>query len=74
MQQRKIADSGLSALLDRVVCIVSKHTDNLAHALGGRERRKSLVIGNSLRSDILPARSLEINAIHIDKEHGDMTR
>jgi putative hydrolase of the HAD superfamily len=66
-QEAKLARSGLASHFERVE-IVTKKTPEVYRALLREHRiepRRFLMVGNSLRSDILPVLSLGAHAVHI---------
>ncbi len=83
VQRAKIERSGLQPLLDRICTVPVKAPDALRAALEGRDPARSFVVGNSRHSDIHPALSLGLFAIHlqgaewaydevhVDREHPD---
>ncbi len=77
VQRRKVQDSGLNRYIHRVEVVLEKTPDRLRRAIGDRDPSLCFVVGNSIRSDILPALSLGIPAYHIPTEtwaydHGDV--
>jgi putative hydrolase of the HAD superfamily len=68
VQQRKVRDSGLSHLIHRVEVVLEKTPERLHLALGERDRSRSFVMGNSARSDIHPALTIGVMALHIPVE------
>jgi putative hydrolase of the HAD superfamily len=68
VQSRKIAESGLEHLVHRIVVVPDKTTERLHAALGERDRVNSFVVGNSMYSDIKPALSLSLLALHIPQQ------
>lgn len=67
-QEGRIARSGLAGLVHRVVIVSRKDATALEGALGGLDRNRCCVVGNSAASDILPALACRVTAIHIPKE------
>ena len=70
-QENKIARSGLAGFFDRVV-IVSDKTEQEYRSLcttSGIAPARFLMVGNSLKSDILPALNIGASAIHIPSAH-----
>ena len=66
-QKRKIANSGLAAHFDQVE-VVTEKTVEVYRALLVKHRlepERFLMVGNSLRSDILPVVALGAHAVHI---------
>ena len=66
-QEAKIERSGLAAHFDRVEVVTDKSPDvyRLLLARTGIAPQRFLMVGNSLRSDILPVVSLGAHAVHI---------
>lgn len=66
-QERKIAQSGLGDLFDRVEIVSEKTAMTYAHAFkdtpGGPPR--AMMVGNSLRSDVLPALGAGAFAVYV---------
>ncbi len=69
VQHKRIADSQLADCFDAILIVAHKTSDDFASLAAiyvpGRERRWS--IGNSLRSDIVPALDAGFDAIWIDR-------
>ena len=66
-QERKIAYSGLASYFDHVEVLTEKTAD-IYRALLAKHRiipERFIMVGNSLRSDILPVVSLGARAVHI---------
>jgi putative hydrolase of the HAD superfamily len=66
-QERKLANSGLAPYFDQVEVVTDK-TDGVYRALLAKHRiapERFLMVGNSLRSDILPVMALGGRAVHI---------
>lgn len=68
VQRRKVRDSGLEHLVDRVEVVLDKNPERLRAALGHRDPERSFVMGNSVHSDIRPALALGLLALHIPVE------
>lgn len=70
-QERKLAGSGLGELFDAVEIVSDKNAATYHRIFGqhadGPER--ALMVGNSLRSDILPAIEAGSRAAHVPHEH-----
>lgn len=66
-QETKLARSGLAAHFDAVEVVSEKHVDAYAAVLGkhGVQPGQFLMVGNSVRSDILPVLALGAQAVHI---------
>ncbi|ARO14046.1 putative hydrolase (haloacid dehalogenase (HAD) superfamily protein) [Ketogulonicigenium robustum] len=54
-QERKLALSGLGELFAAVEIVSDKRPDTYARIFGQRGARQSLMVGNSLKSDVIPA-------------------
>lgn len=54
-QERKLAQSGLGELFDAVEIVSGKTAATYARIFGRHDGRRAAMIGNSLKSDILPA-------------------
>ncbi len=69
-QQQKITDSGLEVHTDGVEILQEKDSDAYRKLLSKRdiEPESFLMVGNSLRSDILPVINIGGHAIHIPHE------
>ena len=70
-QERKLAQSGLGEMFDAVEIVSEKDTATYARifALHGDGPDRSMMVGNSMRSDILPAIQAGSWAIHVPHEH-----
>ncbi len=66
-QESKIARSGLADLFTHIEIVVEKTPDVYAHILAKYDipPERFLMVGNSLRSDILPVRAIGGLAVHI---------
>ncbi|MBM1220250.1 HAD family hydrolase [Ponticoccus sp. SC2-23] len=62
-QERKLAQSGLGDHFDRVEIVSEKTAPTYARIFQGRDR--AVMVGNSLRSDIIPAIEAGAHGIHI---------
>lgn len=69
-QERKLAQSGLGELFSGVEIVSDKTVATYAHvfAIHGDGADRSLMVGNSLRSDILPALEAGAFAVHVPHE------
>ena len=69
-QERKLAQSGLGELFSGVEIVSDKTAATYAHvfAIHGDGADRSLMVGNSLRSDILPALEAGAFAVHVPHE------
>jgi putative hydrolase of the HAD superfamily len=68
IQKRKVQKSGLGAWIHRVEVTTVKSPERLLEAIGGRDRSRTFVVGNSAHSDIQPALALDLPAFHIAVE------
>lgn len=67
-QRRKVQRAGLAGLFHRSVVVPHKDAALLGAALGPRDRLRTVVIGNSARSDVAPALEVGVMAVHIPVE------
>ena len=69
-QERKLRDSGLVSLFHHVEVLSEKHVENYQNLLLALEidAREFLMVGNSLKSDVLPLLELGAKAVHIPFE------
>jgi len=68
IQNRKVSESGLSDLVDRVIVPPVKNPATLQAAMEERPASRCVMIGNSLHSDIMPALKLRIGCVHVEKQ------
>lgn len=70
-QERKLAASGVDHFFDAVEIVSEKNAAAYARifARHGEGAARSAMVGNSLKSDILPALEAGAHAIHIPSEH-----
>lgn len=54
-QERKLAQSGLGDLFDRVEIVSDKTTDVYSRIFARHDTAHQMMVGNSLRSDVIPA-------------------
>ena len=54
-QERKLAQSGLGDLFDGVEIVSHKTVDTYARIFAGDGAERSMMVGNSLKSDVIPA-------------------
>ncbi|MBK9238945.1 MAG: HAD family hydrolase [Acidobacteria bacterium] len=68
VQQRRIESSGLARWFDRIEIVGDKSPEVISQLVRdlGSEPRSSWLVGNSLRSDIVPAVSAGLHAIRLD--------
>lgn len=66
-QESKIAESGLAERFDRVEILSDKTPDHYRAVMGrvGVEPERFLMVGNSVRSDVLPVVEIGAAAVHI---------
>ncbi|MCL4188269.1 MAG: HAD family hydrolase [Rhodobacteraceae bacterium] len=70
-QERKLAQSGLGDLFDAVEIVSDKSPDTYAtvFARHGKGAERAAMVGNSLRSDVIPAIAAGGWGIHVPHEH-----
>ncbi|MDQ1424054.1 MAG: putative hydrolase of the superfamily [Acidimicrobiaceae bacterium] len=70
-QEQKLARSGLAELFDDIEIVSEKDEATYRRVLQrfGVEPSRFLMVGNSVRSDILPVLAVGGNAVHIPYEH-----
>ncbi|MFY0633952.1 MAG: HAD hydrolase-like protein [Vannielia sp.] len=59
-QERKLAQSGLGDLFDRIEIVSHKDPETYARIFAGHAEGEAMMVGNSMKSDVLPA--LEVGA------------
>lgn len=66
-QERKLEKSGLSSFFHHVEVLSDKRSDNYAHLLKHLQINPAhfLMVGNSLKSDVLPLLEIGAQAIHV---------
>jgi putative hydrolase of the HAD superfamily len=64
-QQRKLERSGLADHFDRVEIVSTKAADTYRRIFSQHQPAQSVMIGNSLRSDIIPALDAGLWALHV---------
>lgn len=69
-QETKVAQSGLAEVVDGVEIVAEKDVPNYRNALGrhGIDSADFTMVGNSVRSDVLPVLEIGAQAIHIEYE------
>lgn len=69
-QERKLAQSGLGDLFDGVEIVSEKTTETYARVFArhGDGAERAMMVGNSLKSDILPALAAGSWAVHVPHE------
>jgi putative hydrolase of the HAD superfamily len=64
-QERKLAQSGLGELFDRVEIVSDKTAETYAHIFARYDTAHQMMVGNSLRSDVIPALKAGLWGVHI---------
>ncbi len=64
LQLRKISEAGLEATFDSVN-VTPRDKKEIMRRIAGKHRRRCLMVGDSFRSDILPAKELGILTVHV---------
>jgi putative hydrolase of the HAD superfamily len=66
-QESKVAESGLSPLFERIEIVTEKSPDTYRRVLGrcGAHAGEFVMVGNSLRSDVLPVVEIGGRAVHV---------
>ena len=64
-QERKLAQSGLGDLFDHVEIVSDKTAEVYTHVFAGYDTPHQMMVGNSMRSDVLPALSCGLWGVHI---------
>ncbi len=67
-QERKLAQSGLGPLFDRVEIVSDKTADIYAHIFASHDTPHQMMVGNSLRSDVIPALEAGLWGVHVPHE------
>jgi len=65
-QERKLAQSGLAPLFDQVEIVSEKNESVYERAFG---KAPAMMIGNSLKSDVIPALNAGAWGVHVPHEH-----
>jgi putative hydrolase of the HAD superfamily len=68
-QERKLAQSGLGDLFDAVEIVSEKTAAVYARAFAPEGAERALMVGNSLRSDVIPALEAGAWGVHCPSEH-----
>jgi putative hydrolase of the HAD superfamily len=70
-QEQKLAGSGLAELMWRIEIVAEKDAATYKRILGQHDIDPAgfVMVGNSVRSDILPVQELGARAVHIPQEH-----
>jgi putative hydrolase of the HAD superfamily len=81
VQNRRIDQAGIRRYFNDVIITPVKNTERLAlvlrhvdHLLGRQDKNRVWVVGDSLRSDIVPALACGVKAIHVERENWDYDR
>jgi putative hydrolase of the HAD superfamily len=64
-QERKLAQSGLGDLFDAVEIVSDKTTDTYTHIFARHDTAHQMMVGNSLRSDVIPAIEAGAWGVHV---------
>lgn len=64
-QERKLAQSGLGDLFDRVDIVSEKSPDTYRAAFAGHAPGAAMMVGNSLKSDVIPALAAGAWGVHV---------
>jgi putative hydrolase of the HAD superfamily len=69
-QERKISHSGLADVFDHIEIVSDKNTDTYRRIFDrhGQGARRAMMVGNSLKSDIVPALEAGAFGIHVPHE------
>ena len=67
-QERKLAQSGLGDLFDAVEIVSDKTAETYSRIFARHGRKRAIMVGNSLRSDVLPALEAGAWAAHVPHE------
>lgn len=67
-QDRKLAQSGLGELFDHVEIVSDKSVQTYSHIFAHYDTSHQMMVGNSLRSDVIPALKAGLWGIHIPHE------
>lgn len=68
IQEKRIRDANLSFYFEEVYILPEKTPQSVKKQLEGTNLEQTIMIGNSLRSDIYPALELGMKAIHIERD------
>ncbi|QDC08305.1 HAD family hydrolase [Oceanicola sp. D3] len=69
-QERKLAQSGLGDLFDAVEIVSHKTPHTYARIFGGHAPGEAMMVGNSMKSDVLPALEVGAWGIFVPQELG----
>ncbi len=64
-QERKLAQSGLGDLFDAVEIVSDKTTDTYSRIFARHDTAHQMMVGNSLKSDVIPAISAGAWGVHV---------
>lgn len=67
-QERKVAHSGLAHLFDRIEIVSDKTTSVYSHIFASHDTPQQMMVGNSIKSDIIPALEAGLWAVHVPHE------
>lgn len=67
-QERKLAQSGLGELFDSVEIVSDKTAETYARVFARAGRERAVMVGNSMRSDVLPAIEAGGWGVHVPHE------
>lgn len=67
-QERKLAQSGLGDLFDRVEIVSDKTTQTYSHIFAAHDTPHQMMVGNSLKSDVIPALQAGAWGVHVPHE------
>ncbi len=67
-QERKLAQSGLGPLFDRVEIVSDKTAEVYAHIFAQHDTPNQMMVGNSLKSDVLPPLKAGLWGVHVPHE------
>lgn len=67
-QERKLAQSGLGDLFDRVEIVSDKTAAVYAHIFASHDTPHQMMVGNSLKSDVIPALAAGLWGVHVPHE------
>lgn len=67
-QERKLAQSGLGELFDDVHVVSDKTASTYAHIFAAHDTAHQMMVGNSLKSDVIPALKAGLWGVHIPHE------
>lgn len=67
LQRRKIEESGLEPQFDEV-CITLRRKTEFLYIQRGEDAARTMMVGDSKRSDIIPAVELGLTAVHVESQ------